>query len=172
MTESTPRLMPVPEARLARGPFVLTAAVVYGLSFLSQWLLTAPVTKQLSVVPFLLAQLAMIWLWIRLHRRRLRDAGRPSGIAIGIAILYALEVVLLALLIWMLTAPTEQNGDAAGIFHLYLILYLIGSISGDSNLAALQYWLMGFVALILAPAVISVIFSLWVATRPSARSLS
>ena len=88
----------------------------------------------------------------------------------GIALLYALEVILLALLIWMLTAPAEQTGDAAGIFHLYLILYLIGSLSGESNLAGLQYYLMGIAAVMLAPAAISVIFSLWVATRPSAAS--
>jgi len=149
---------------------VLAAIAVYGLSFLSQGLLTAPVTKLFNVVPFLVVQIVLIWLWIVLHRRRLRDAGRSSGIAMGIALLYALEVILLALLIWMLTAPAEQTGDAAGIFHLYLILYLIGSISGESNLAGLQYYLMGIAAVLLAPAAISVIFSLWVATRPSAAS--
>ena len=115
-------------------------------------------------------QVVLIWLWVVLHRRRLRDAGRPSGLAIGIAILYALEVILMALLIWMLTAPAEQTGDAAGIFHLYLLLYLIGSLSGESNLAGLQYWLVGLVGLMLLPALISVIFSLWTATRPSADS--
>ena len=149
---------------------MLAAIAVYGLSFLSQGLLTAPVTKLFNVVPFLVVQIVLIWLWIVLHRRRLRDAGRSSGIAMGIALLYALEVILLALLIWMLTAPAEQTGDAAGIFHLYLILYLIGSISGESNLAGLQYYLMGIAAVLLAPAAISVIFSLWVATRPSAAS--
>ena len=170
MTALQPRLAPAPDARLAPGRFVLAALAVYGASFLSQGLLTAPVTQQFSVVPFLLVQTVLIWLWIVLHRRRLRDAGRPSGIAIGIALLYALEVILLALLIWMLTAPAEQTGDAAGIFHLYLILYLIGSLGGESNLAGLQYWLMGLVALLLAPAAISVVFSLWAATRPSAAS--
>jgi uncharacterized membrane protein YhaH (DUF805 family) len=122
------------------------------------------------VVPFLIVQVVLIWLWIVLHRRRLRDAGRPSGMAIGIALLYALEVILLALLIWMLTAPADQTGDSAGIFHLYMILYLIGSLGGESSLAGLQYWLVGLVALLLMPAAISVIFSLWTATRPSATS--
>jgi uncharacterized membrane protein YhaH (DUF805 family) len=170
MTALPPRPVPAPGARLERGRFVLAATAVYGISFLSQGLLTAPVTKLFSVVPFLVVQIVLIWLWIVLHRRRLRDAGRPSGIAIGIALLYALEVILMALLIWMLTAPTEQTGDAAGIFHLYLLLYLIGSLSGESNLAGLQYWLMGLVGLMLLPALISVIFSLWTATRPSADS--
>lgn len=168
MTALPPRPILAPEPRLARGGFVLAVTAVYGVSFLSQGLLTAPVTRHLGVVPFLIVQIVLIGLWILLHRRRLRDAGRPTGVAIGIALLYALEVILLALLIWMLTAPAEQTGDAAGIFHLYLVLYLIGSISGESNLAGLQYWLMGLVALLLAPAAISVVFSLWAATRPSA----
>jgi uncharacterized membrane protein YhaH (DUF805 family) len=170
MSALPPRPGPAPGARLERGRFVLAATGVYGASFLSQGLLTAPVTKLFSVVPFLVMQVVLIWLWVVLHRRRLRDAGRPSGLAIGIAILYALEVILMALLIWMLTAPAEQTGDAAGIFHLYLLLYLIGSLSGESNLAGLQYWLMGLVGLMLLPALISVIFSLWAATRPSADS--
>jgi len=170
MTALPPRPAPAPGARLERGRFAFAAIAVYGISFLSQGLLTAPVTKLFSVVPFLIIQIVLIWLWIVLHRRRLRDAGHPGGIAIGIALLYALEVILLALLIWMLTAPAEQTGDAAGIFHLYVILYLIGSISGESNLAGLQYYLMGIAAVLLAPAAISVIFSLWVATRPSAAS--
>ena len=33
--------------------------------------------------------------------RRLHDAGRPTGLVIGIAMIYALEVVLLMLLIWI-----------------------------------------------------------------------
>jgi uncharacterized membrane protein YhaH (DUF805 family) len=170
MTALPPRPTLAPGARLARGPFVLAAVAVYGVSLLSQGLLTAPVTKHFSVVPFLLAQIVLIWLWIVLHRRRLRDAGRPTGAAIGIALVYALEVILLALVMWMLTASAAQTGDTASIFHLYAILYLIGSISGESNLAGLQNYLMGIAAVMLVPAVISVLFSLWVASRPSAMS--
>ena len=49
------------------------------LSFASQMLLSAPVTAQVSVVPFVLVQVVLIWVWIVLHTRRLRDAGRPTG---------------------------------------------------------------------------------------------
>ena len=64
---------------LARGPFVLAVIAVYLASFASQLLLSAPVTAQVSVVPFVLVQVALIWLWIVLHTRRLRDAGRSSA---------------------------------------------------------------------------------------------
>ena len=68
--------------------------------------------------------------------------------------IYALEVVLLALLIWVADRPGRQQhfaDDGAGIFHLFVILYLLGSISGDSNLGGLQIWLMGFAAVMLLP---------------------
>jgi hypothetical protein len=138
-------------------------------------LLSAPVTAQMSVAPFVLVQIVLIWLWILLHRRRLRDAGRPTGIATGVALVYALEVVLLTLLIWILNPPSGSGdfaGDTAGIFHLFAILYLLGMMTGVPNLGGLQIWLMGFAALIFLPVVIAILFSLWTATRPSAPASS
>ena len=85
------------DGRLAPRTFALVVIAVYLASFASQMLLSAPVTAQVSVVPFVLVQVALIWLWIVLHTRRLRDAGRPTGIVIGIAMIYVLEVVLLVL---------------------------------------------------------------------------
>jgi uncharacterized membrane protein YhaH (DUF805 family) len=157
-------------SRLARGPFVLAVIVVYALSFVSQMLLSAPVTARMSVLPFVLVQIALIWLWIVLHRRRLRDAGRPTGIVIGIAAIYALEVVLLTLLIWFLSsaAGTSDFADSgAGIFHLFAIVYLLGVMTGDPSLGSLQIWLMGFAVVMFLPILIAIGFSLWAATRPS-----
>jgi hypothetical protein len=151
-------------SRLARGPFVLAVIVVYALSFVSQMLLSAPVTARRSV------QIALIWCWIVLHRRRLRDAGRPTGIVIGIAAIYALEVVLLTLLIWIVSSPSGTSDFAdsgAGIFHLFAIVYLLGVMTGDPSLGALQVWLMGFAVVMFLPILIAIGFSLWAATRPS-----
>src|SRR5689334_15624300 len=88
--------------RLARGPFVLAVIAVYVASFVSQILLSPAVTARAGVALFVLAQIVLIWLWIVLHTRRLRDAGRPTGIVIGIAMIYVLEVVLLVILIWLM----------------------------------------------------------------------
>jgi uncharacterized membrane protein YhaH (DUF805 family) len=157
--------------RLARGPFVLAVIAVYLASFASQTLLSAPVTAQISVVPFVLVQVVLIWLWIVLHTRRLRDAGRPTGIVIGIAMIYVLEVVLLVLLIWLILTSAGPTGGAssdASIFHLFIILYLLGMMTGDPTLGALQIWMMGFAVVMLLPVAIAVVFSLWTATRTSA----
>jgi len=156
--------------RLARGPFTLAVIAVYVASFASQVLLSAPVTAEVSVVPFALVQVALIWLWIVLHTRRLRDAGRPTGIVIGIAMIYVLEVVLLVLLIWLILASTELSGGAssdASIFQLFVFLYFLGLMTGDPNLGALQVWMMGFAAVLLLPVAVAVLFSLWTATRTS-----
>ena len=156
--------------RLAPRPFVLAVIAVYLLSFVSQTLLSAPVTARLSVLPFVLAQTVLIWFWILLHRRRLIDAGRPTGIVIGVALVYALQVVLMVLLIWMVVAANAGSNEAAvagaGLLHLFVVLYLLGTMAGDPTLGVLQIWLIGFVAMMLLPVVIALCFSIWTATRP------
>ena len=163
---------PSPPRRLAPGPFALAVLAVYAASFVSQMLLSAPVTARLSVVPFVVVQAVLIWFWIVLHRRRLHDAGRPAGIAIGIAMIYVLEVVLLALLIGVLTSSSAQTGDnsTASVFHLFTIIYLIGMMSGESSLGVLQFWLMGLAVVMFLPVLVSIVFSIWTATRPSVSS--
>ena len=54
----------------------MAVIAVYLASFASQMLLSPPVTAQAGVALFVLAQIALIWIWIVLHTRRLRDAGR------------------------------------------------------------------------------------------------
>ncbi len=158
--------------RLAPGPFVLAVLAVYIASFVSQMLLSAPVTARLSIIPFVVVQAVLIWLWIVLHQRRLRDAGRPSGVAIGIAMIYVIEVVLMILLIWTLTSPAGEASGNAGVFHLFAIVYLIGMMLGESQLGVLQFWLVGFAVLMFLPVLIAAIFSIWTATRPSLSSPS
>lgn len=155
---------------LARGPFTLGVIAVYLASFASQVLLSPPVTARAGVALFVVAQIVLIWLWIVLHTRRLRDAGRPTGIVVGIAMIYVLEVVLLVLLIWLILGSVGPAGGAsseAGIFQLFIVLYFLGQMTGDPTLGVLQIWMMGFVAVMLLPIVIALIFSLWAATRKS-----
>jgi uncharacterized membrane protein YhaH (DUF805 family) len=156
---------------IARRPFVLAVSAVYLVSFASQMLLSEQVTARVGVAPFVLAQIALIWLWIVLHRRRLRDAGRPSGIVFGVAFVYALQVVLLVLLMWMIVASNAGTSEAAttgaGLLHLFMVLYFLGMMTGDPALAGLQLWVAGLLALLLVPVMIGLCFSFWAATRPS-----
>lgn len=157
--------------RLAPGPFVSAVLGIYALSFASQVLLSSPVTSRLSVIPFALVQAMLIAGWIVLHRRRLVDAGRPTAIVLGVALIYVLEIVLLVIVVaWMLSAKAGGVGPHAGILQLFVILYFLTLLGGDPSLGALQLWLIGFVALMLLPVVVALGFSLWAARQPSMSS--
>ena len=171
MTELAP---PSSTDRLAPLPFAFAVLAVYLASFGSQMLLSPPVTARLSVWPFALAQAVLIIIWVWLHVQRLRDAGRGSGLAYGIAIVYALEIVLFSLLVWLIASSAGTTSGGAGreatILHLFVVLTLLGTITGDPTLSALQVWIAGFAVVMLLPVVIGVCFSLWAATRPRAPS--
>jgi hypothetical protein len=164
MSPSSPRS----PQRVGRSAFVVTALGVYFLSFASQVLLTAPVTRHLSVVPFALAQAVLIAVWIVLHRRRLCDAGRPIGIVSVVALIYASEMALLTIAIAVMTWSSGSTaggvGPDADILQLFVILYLMTLLAGDPSLGALQIWIIGFVVIMLIPIAIALGFSIWAAT--------
>ena len=166
--------LPSSSPRLRRGPFAAAVIAVYLLSFGSQVLLSPPVTGRMSVVPFVAAQAVLIGVWIVLHQRRLQDAGRPTGTTIGIAAVYALEIVLFTFLVWLILSTSNASNDGAGseatILHLFVVLYFLALLTGDSTLGVLQYWLIGFAALMVLPVVIALVFSFWAGTRPSLAS--
>src|SRR5262249_59198044 len=79
--------------RLAPRAFAAGAAVVYATAFLSPLLISPPVMLRAGLVPFALVQAIAIWCWFCLHAKRLRDADRQVGVAVAIAVLYALAVI-------------------------------------------------------------------------------
>lgn len=170
MTGMSPPTSPSSSKRLARGPFAAAVIVVYALSFASQVLLSPAVTGRLGVVPFVAAQGALIALWVILHQRRLRDAGRGAGTSIGIALVYALEVVLLTILVWLVLSTSGSSHEGAGseapILQLFVLLYFMTLLTGDSGLGELQYWMMGLAVLMILPVVIALCYSVWAGTRP------
>lgn len=156
---------------LAPKPFAVGALAVYLASFLSQLLLAEPVTMHAGLWPFTLLQVALIWGWYALHARRLRDAGRTSGMALGIALIYALMIVLLILVMAMLGAgeASDENLKAGqGLIRLFIVLYFLSMMFAQfSSFSVVGIWVLGFLMLMLTPVVVSLIFSLWAATRPS-----
>jgi hypothetical protein len=161
---------PSSAGRLARGPFALWVAVIYLLSFGSQMLLSAPVNARAGVWGFAAAQALLIWAWHVLHVRRLRDAGRPTGLAAGIALVYALEVVLLVIIVWLILSSGMPRGEGAedtSLLNLFVFLYLIALLTGDPTIGGLAYWLLGIVLLLLMPVAIALGFSIWAGTRES-----
>jgi uncharacterized membrane protein YhaH (DUF805 family) len=158
--------------RIRPKPFAVAAAAVYLVSFLSQFLLAAPVTARASVIPFLLVQILAGSAWTALHLKRLRDAGRPGGAAVALAILYALAIVLLLLMMAMANAPAITDDETpAGWSQTLLLFFLISVILSDPNLGMFGIIALIVLALIMLPMVIAVVFTIWTATRPGAAAM-
>jgi uncharacterized membrane protein YhaH (DUF805 family) len=161
-----------PFGRLSSRPFVLAVVVVYGVSFLSQALLAAPMTARASLLPFALAQAVVAWSWFALHAKRLRDAGDGIAFALAIAILYALAVVLLLLFIQVIAGTaggsTRNDFGAGGIVSLIVVVSVIAEFAGDTNLGAFYFFLLALLVLISVPVVLALGVSVWAARRPTA----
>jgi uncharacterized membrane protein YhaH (DUF805 family) len=161
--------------RIARKPFWIGVVIVYVASFLTQFLFAAPLMVRASVVPFLVAQVVVAWAWYALHAKRLRDAGRTTGSAVALTVLYGLAVMLLCLVVIaaMATgsnAPQPGGGQPAPptVFDMFLLLFLLGMILGEPSLGIWGFILLGVIAIVLLPIVIAFAYTIFVGTRPSA----
>lgn len=161
-----------PAGRLGRGSFAVGATIVYVVSFLSQVLLSAPVVARAGPLAFIVVQAVLIWAWYVLHARRLRDAGRRSGVAIGIVVVYTLAIVLLVMIVTSTGSATPAaTGAAAGgetpsLLSFFLVIYLLAILTAEPSLGMLAWLLIGVAALLLTPIVIAFAFSIWTAIRP------
>lgn len=157
--------------RIAPRPFAFGVIAVYAVSFLSQVLLSPPVTLRLGILSFMILQALLIWGWIALHTRRLRDAGRPIGPAIAIAVLYALAMVLLMLLADQMIGPDVSavgtDVPRRSFSELWVFLLLFSAFAGEPSLGFFHVLALGIFALILIPVAIAIGFSIWAGTRPA-----
>jgi uncharacterized membrane protein YhaH (DUF805 family) len=161
------------EGRLARQPFWLALIAIYLLGFLSQLLLIPDVIARLSLSAFAAAQAALLWFWLVIHVKRLRDAGEGGASAIGVALIYALCVGLLVMLIAFLTNPNDvgvPNAPATpadqAVYGFFLMIVIFGLLlSPDVGIFTLILKLLVLIACL--PVLISFGFSLVTGLRPS-----
>jgi uncharacterized membrane protein YhaH (DUF805 family) len=156
--------------RMSPKPFTLCAVAVYLVSFLSQFLLAAPVMAQAGIVPFLLVQLVAGWSWTALHIKRLRDAGRASGTVPALAAIYALAIVLLLLVMAMTSVPLAAAGEptSGGIRHMLLLSFLIGAVLSDPNVGLFGVVMLAVLALVVLTVLSATAFTIWAALLPRA----
>jgi len=161
-----------PSGRLRPRPFVLAAIVVYLAGLAAQWL-TSPQMLVYGVWPFVLAQAVLIWVWFVLHAKRLRDADRSVGLALGASLLYALAVVLLLIVAtaFFSTSPSAITGaNPTGALGLILLLSIIAALADSSSYDVGWFVVAILMAVAFLPIVVAVAVTLWAATRPSARA--
>jgi uncharacterized membrane protein YhaH (DUF805 family) len=165
------RLAFSPSGRLRPQPFIIGVAGVYLAGAASQWLTVPDVIARVGVWPFAAVQAVLTWIWFALHARRLRDGGRPIGIAAGAAILYALAVVVLLLIgtaFFKASAGVSTNASATGALELILLMSIITTLAGSPNYDFGWVIVAILMALAFIPVIIALAVTLWAATRPSA----
>jgi uncharacterized membrane protein YhaH (DUF805 family) len=154
--------------RLAPKPFARAVVAVYAAAFLSQLLISPPVMLRIGLAAFALVQAMAMWAWFCLHAKRLRDADRPIGPAI--VVLYALAMILLLLIIALVVGmtPGADGATAGGGTDVLISSYLVRALAGDPHPGFFAYVAVGILALIFAPMLIAMGFSIWTGTRPRA----
>jgi uncharacterized membrane protein YhaH (DUF805 family) len=159
-----------PRGRLQPQPFIYGAAAVY-VAGVASHLLTAPdVLGRAGLWPFVVVQVILTWIWFTLHAQRLHDAGRTSGVAVGVCLLYVLSIVLLLIVadgFFNTSNGPMADANATSALWLIMVLYIVAALLGST-----QYDLGWAVVVILTlmaflPIVVAFVFTIWTATRPS-----
>ena len=159
------------QGRLARKPFWLALIAVYVAALVAQGLLEDAIRVRAGLTPFAVAQVVLLWAWLAIHIKRLRDAGQGPAGAIGVAVIYALALALLLMLIAFLTNPNAPAGEAersageaaAGVMLLIVILGLLFS----PDFGTFMMILKALIFLACLPVLVSFVFSLVTGARRS-----
>ena len=163
------RLLFSPFGRLGPKAFVIAIIVVDAVGAASQWLTVLGATANNKLLLFAAVQAVLIWIWFVLHAKRLRDAGRSIGLAVGAAVLYALSVALLltAATAFFTTGPTRQDANTIGALTLILLLSILESLGAVSSypLGSIVVSILGVLAFL--PVVVALVVTLWAATGAS-----
>jgi uncharacterized membrane protein YhaH (DUF805 family) len=163
-----------PGGRLKPQPFIYGAIAVYLFGAASHFLTTSDILRRAGLWPFVAVQLFLVWIWFSLHAKRLHDAGRSSGLAVGIGLLYLLSVVLLLIVAdgFLTTANMPMaDANATGALWLLLVLYVVGALGGSAqyDLAWVVIAILTFMAFV--PIVAALAFTVWAARKPSVQGM-
>ena len=161
------------QGRLGRKAFALCVLALYAAGIAAQFLLSGEVIARAGVWPFILVQAVLIWSWLVLHARRLRDAGQPPAAAIGVALVYTLSLALLLMLIAFLSNPDAVGQPGPGerpagpaVAGALPVLFLF-AIVFKPDFGVFTTILKGLILIAFLPVVISLIFSIRTGLRPS-----
>jgi uncharacterized membrane protein YhaH (DUF805 family) len=170
LTMRTLRFLFSPNGRVLPQPFVYVAVAVY-LAGLASHLLTSPnVIGRGGLWPFIAAQIVLIWIWFALHGKRLHDAGRSAGLAVGVTLLYVLSVALLLIVADAFFNTSDGlmgNANAASALGLILLVYVVATLLGTPHYDAAWAVVALLTLLAVLPIVVALVFTGWAATRPS-----
>jgi len=153
------------KGRLAPKPFALGVFAVWIAGIASQLLLTGDFLARFGLWPFIAIQALLIWFWLVLHVRRLREAGQGPSAAIGIALIYVLAIGLVLMLVAFFTHPdslvprgVESPAGNAAIGTL-LVVFLFNIVL-TPDFGVFSTILKGLILIAFMPVAISLLFSI------------
>jgi uncharacterized membrane protein YhaH (DUF805 family) len=160
-----------PSGRLGPQAFIFNVIAVYAVGVAAQWLSVPKIQGNAGIWPFVVVQAVLIWIWYVLHAKRLRDADRPTGLAAGAALLYALAVVLLLIVATNFFQPYiggPSDSSATAVLNvtafIAVLLELTRMSAGDLNMFVLGI----FIVMAFLPMIVALAVTVWAASRPSA----
>ena len=158
-----------PRGRIAPRAFAFAVIAVYAAGIASQWLTVPGVIAHFGIWLFALIQAVLVWIWFSLHAKRLRDCGRPIGLAAGVSVLFAFSVVLLVLIGGAFSSTSEGLSDpnTTSVLGLMLLLAIIVALRGPLHFDFTSSIVTGLTLLAFIPSIVAVALSVWAATRPS-----
>lgn len=157
---------------MARKPFALGVLALYVAGIAAQAVLLGDVISPFGLWPFVVVQPALIWAWLVLHIRRLRDAGEGPAVAIGIALVYFLSLGLLLMLVVFFTnsnaasGPVGENAASDAANATLLVMFLF-AILFKPDFGVFTTILKGLILIALLPLAISLLFSIRTGMRRS-----
>jgi uncharacterized membrane protein YhaH (DUF805 family) len=156
-----------PAGRLERWPFIKGAIGVYLVGIALQLLTTAEVVQRVGLLPYVAVQFVLVWIWYCLHGKRLHDAGRSSGVAVGVGLFYLLSVVLLLIVTDSFMPTSDQllgNADAVGALWFTMLIYVVSVLAGSSPYAV-PIVVAVLIAQAFLPIVLALAVTVWAASK-------
>ena len=164
------RFLLSPFGRLAPQVFVVAVIVVYLAGVASHALTMPTIIARTGPWLFAAVQALLIWVWYVLHAKRLRDAGRSVGPAIGASILYALSIILLLILAVSFYSPLAgqvSDANTASALGLILLISIVAILLGSAHYDLTWLVVAILVLLSLLPVIVAIGVTVFAATRPS-----
>ncbi len=159
-----------PSGRVRPQSFIFAAIVVYLAGAAAQFLTRPEVIIRAGLWPFAAGQVLLTWIWFVLHAKRLRDGGRPIGLAAGASVLYALSVALLLVLAASFYVPLAgrmPDANSASALGLILLVSIVALLLGAPQYDLASVLVMVLLLLAFVPVIVAVAVTLWAATRAS-----
>jgi len=156
-----------PAGRLEPRPFIIGAIGVYLAGAGAQLLTAADVAQRVGLLPYVAVQSVLVWIWYCLHAKRLHDAGRSSGLAVGVGLFYLLSAVLLLIVTDSFMPTSDQlfgNADAVGALWFTMLIYVVSVLAGSSPYAV-PIVVAVLIAQAFLPIVLALAVTVWAATR-------